>query len=111
MTNLIVITATVVVALVTNVEEQLPMRQISVPCPGLINLACLETVPVENPNEKTVITRVKEIHSATFEWGGDRHVTTKERFVSETRQRFAKRATWDAIEPPLRAFNTNGLTP
>lgn len=94
-TNIVTITAQVVVTLVTNVSEQLPTQRVMIPCPGATSaLVCFEDIPVPNPTTKLIVTTIKEVHTATFNWLGEPHIATRERVISETRKQFTKTTDW-----------------
>lgn len=110
-TNLL---ATVVITLVTNVTERVPMEPHMVPCPeGRIGCAVIHwgpDTPVLNPTNKWVRTTIIERREMRMWTGlGVRTVTQSERKLSDVEVTYLAERTWSPVvtnevadPPPMR---------
>lgn len=112
-TNLL---ATVLVTLVTNVTERVPMESHMVPCPegrlGCLVIHWSPETPVPNPTNKWVRTTITERRELRMWTGlGVRTVKQDERKVSDVEVTLAVERTWhpvatnDVVEPPPMKFS------
>lgn len=94
LTNLL---CSIVVTLVTNTTERLPVTYESERCPDGM-LGCLvdhrKPVPVPNPKEKWIVTTIKRITKITVTLEGNPEEFTKEQVVSVTEKHLVLNQEW-----------------